>query len=235
MINIAICGNDTPQLDLLEKSIVKCLFDENELNIDIYDNTAELLETLPAKRNYYDLLFTETQIKKANGFALAEAIRKNNLDTEIVFLSEDMKEVLKAFKYRAFDYIVKPVTPEAIQELIERYKLYHYSKTDEYFSFKTSNTENRIKLSSVLYFYSSGRKTTIVTGKQHFEFYSKLDDVETVVDSNDFLRIHQSYLVNLHYIRYIIHNDVVLDNEDYLPISRNRQKYVKDAYMKAIT
>lgn len=91
------------------------------------------------------------------------------------------------------------------------------------------------KVNSILYFSSSGRKITIVTSTQNFEFYSKLDEIETLLSENCFIRIHQSFLVNPRYIKYLVNAELILENDDCLPISRSRLKNVKNSYLQYLS
>lgn len=233
MLNIAICDNSI-YLEDIENSVVSALFNENELNIDLYDLEDELIETVKNSGCSYDMVFLAINSDDSKAFQIAEAIRNNNLQTELLFISDNADCVLHSFVYKPFDYIVKPFTVIKAKEIFERYNFYHNSQNEEYFSFKSGSYSEKIRLNSIHYFYSTGRKIVIVTESKEFEFYSKLDEVEQLLEYNTFIRIHQSYLVNFAYIKYIVHNDLVLENDDYLPISRNRLKEVKEKFMKFI-
>jgi len=234
LFDIAICEKDSSQVDFLEKSIVKHLFDE-ELNIDIYESGEELIEAYAANKCRYDLVILGTDLKTVTGFEVASALRERDASAEIVFVSDDSQGVFRSFEYRAFDFFVKPVSEERFSEMLERYKFYHSDRTEEYFSYKVSGVENRVKIKSIVYFCSNGRKIGIVTPNNSFEFYAKLDEVEKVVENPQFIRVHQSYYVNSRYIKYLLRNDIVLDNGEYVPISRNRIKAVREEYLKLLS
>lgn len=57
MLNIAICDDNFSQLELIEKEIVKTLFNENEINIDLYEKYEELDDVTKEKLKIYDLMF----------------------------------------------------------------------------------------------------------------------------------------------------------------------------------
>ena len=62
------------------------------------------------------------------------------------------------------------------------------------------------------------------------EFYAKLDEIEELLKGKHFVRAHQSYLVNMAYIKYIIGNSLVLENGENIPISRNRMKSARETF-----
>lgn len=232
MLDIAICDDNFTHLESIEQMIVTALFDENELNIDLFDSDEEFADIIKSNQCRYDIVFIDIHLNNFNGLQLADMIRKYNLDCEIVFVSADSSLVFSAFSCKAFDYLVKPLNIDMVANLFERFRYYHNSSTEEYFSFKSGGIENKVKIDSIVYFYSNGRKITIVTEKRHFEFYSRLDDVENLLIDNHYIRIHQSYLINPRYVKYIISNDIVMENDDYLPISRNRHKMVREKYLE---
>ncbi len=232
MLDLAICNNSLEKLELIEKEIVKALFNENELNIDLYDSDEEFEQIIKDGSFSYDMVFLETTLSKNSGFQLASMIRDISLSCEIVFLSENPKLVFDAFDYRAFDFLLYPLNSFDFKRLFERFALYHFSNNEEYFTYKSGSNQEKIKIRSILYFSSGGRKISIITSNKNFEFYSKLDEIESLLSENGFIRIHQSYLINPAYIRYIVSSDVIMDNGDYLPISRSRAKEVRDKYMQ---
>lgn len=231
---IAICGKNEEELATLEKLIVKALFNEDELSIDMYDVDTEFLKAIEDESLNYDIIFLGVELEKLNGFDIAGEIRERNNKCEIVFIAKTDDGVFRAFDYKAFDYLVKPVSDSKMNGLLERYNYYFNSDLEEFFTFKAGSSTQKIKLSSICYFYSNGRKIIIKSENSEYEFYSKLDEVEKIVDDKAFIRIHQSYLVNAAYIRYIINGEIVLDNNEYLPVSRNRQKTAKEKYMEYI-
>lgn len=233
MINVAIF-DESNQIDKIEMAIVSALFSENDLNIDMFDSEEEYSELLQEQGCIYDIVFLAIDSDEKLAFRIAHCIREYSLKTEIVFISNIADSVFASFRYNPFDFILNSSTAFDFSELFDRYNFYHNSSTDEYFSFKSGSYSEKIKISAIQYFYSSGRKIIIVTKNKEYEFYSKLDDVEALLKENLFLRIHQSYLVNYSYIKYITHNDLVLENDTYLPISRNRLKDVRETYMKFI-
>ena len=184
MLDVAICDDNYAHLEAIEQLIVTVLFDENELNIDLFDDDNEFAEVIKLRKCKYDIVFIDIHLEKYNGLQLADMIRKYNFECEIIFISADSSFVFDAFSYKAFDYLVKPVSITDVTKLFARYRYYHNSNTEEFFSFKSSGIENKVKISSIIYFYSNGRKITIVTDNRQLEFYSKLDDVEKLLIDN---------------------------------------------------
>ena len=62
-------------------------------------------------------------------------------------------------------------------------------------------------------------------------FYEKLDNVENELKEKDFIRTHQSYLVNAQKIKSVSKDSVLLINGFILPVSKSKATKVKDAYL----
>lgn len=232
MLDIAICDNNLSKLETLEIEIVKTLFDENEINIDLYDKYEEFEDIIPKRSKYYDLVFLFLGKNKELSFQAAENLRKYSLDSEIIFLSEDPTLVLKTFDYKPLGYLVIPFKSNDFTDLFERYRFYHNRHTEDFFTFKTNGVSDNIKIKSICYFCSVGRKVLLVAHDIQIEFYAKLDEIEELLKGKHFVRAHQSYLVNMAYIKYIIGNSLVLENGENIPISRNRMKSARETYTK---
>ncbi|HBF8858993.1 TPA: LytTR family transcriptional regulator DNA-binding domain-containing protein, partial [Clostridioides difficile] len=79
---------------------------------------------------------------------------------------------------------------------------------------------------------SKRRKVYIVTEKETFEFYGKLNEIEESLRASKgiFLRIHQSFLINYKHIKGLAYDFAVMDNEERLSISEDRRKLISKQY-----
>ena len=62
--------------------------------------------------------------------------------------------------------------------------------------------------------------------------YETLNNMEKEMDNNDFLRVHQSYLVNMKHIQSIAAHYVLLDNNQKIVIPKARYKHVKSSFVE---
>lgn len=90
--------------------------------------------------------------------------------------------------------------------------------------------------SDIIYFESRGRCIYIVQKDSEDKFIGKLNAIEDKVteSNNPFLRIHQSYLVNFHYIKKICFSKIELYDGRILLISEERQKMIREQYSKIL-
>lgn len=101
--------------------------------------------------------------------------------------------------------------------------------TTSLFTFTYNRTLYQIPYHKILYFESRCRKILLFTMAEVFTFYGKLSDLETQIQkvNPDFLRIHQSFLVNIRYIKEAHYTYVRLWNRTVLNISECRQKHIR--------
>ena len=91
---------------------------------------------------------------------------------------------------------------------------------------------HKIPIKDILYFESKKRKVYIVTEKNIFELYGKLNDIEKSLKNGKivFLRIHQSFLVNYRHVDVLAYDFVIMDNGKQLSISEDRRKLTSEQY-----
>ena len=90
--------------------------------------------------------------------------------------------------------------------------------------------EVRIKANDIIMIETSGHKNIICLKEQKYQIYEKLDVLTEKLKEYGFLRVHNSYLVNMGHIRSINNYMLTLDDERQLPVPKARYKQVKQEY-----
>ena len=216
----------------LEDVLVSILFDKCEFGYEAYTTPAAL--NIDFKNDFdFDIVFIEINSKIFPGIEIAKKIRESgNIKAEIIFISDDDSFALFGYKLRVFDYLIKPMPIKTSAETIERYFCYYEADSENSFSYKVSGVIQKINLDDIFYFTSSGRKCIIVNKRTDCEFYSKLDEVEAQLNSDDFIRVHQSYIVNIRCIKSLTKEGLTMSNGLFVPVSQRRYSEVKSKFMK---
>ena len=84
----------------------------------------------------------------------------------------------------------------------------------------------------IMYFEGDKRKVNVYLPEETYSFYSKMSDIEKMVDNSWFVRIHVSFIVNMDYVKAIYTDEIVLNNGIHLPVSRKYQRSVKLEHMR---
>ena len=234
-MNIAICDDQDIchiHLSKILTEYVNCakIVDSK---IQTYDNGAVLLkEYLPGK---FDFVFLDVDMPELDGFGTAEQIRKLDLDVNIIFVTKMADQIEQGYRYNAKAYLSKPVTTQAINNLMDRLleerSRRKHDNSRYTVKLKGSGAEIELCLGEIIYFESNLHYVVATTTGDSFTFYGQLTQLETDLESNGFVRVHQSYLVNMKYIFAFVNNQVVFVGDiAKIPLSRKYKESAKVIY-----
>lgn len=198
------------------------------IEIEVFYSGKEFKKNIEEGK-YYDILFLDIKLPDINGINIANIIRNNmqNEQTQIIYISSKTEYALDLFKTRPMDFLVKPFTNnEVIEEFKQAKKLIDRESTNFEFSFK--NEYYKIPLNKIIYFQSEEHKILLYTEKDIFKFYDKLDNIVKEIQSDDFWKIHKSYLINHMFITKYTYESVEMKNNIVLPISQSNRKEIRN-------
>ncbi len=235
MLRIALCDDEENARDALRIQLEK-LMDESEDEI-VYEfsNGRTCINWLTAHPGEVDLLFLDVEMGKENGMDAAKKIRTVNRDLLIVFATGYTDYVFDGYQVNALDFLVKPVSPEKLKEVLLRAKELLTPPADRFFILKNADGAYRLPWNDILYFYSDRRYIHLVTAVKTYTFYGKLNDIEKQVRKN-FVRIHQRYLVNSDNVTFVGGDFVTVDNPacEKLPVSRAYKKEASEKLARVL-
>ena len=188
------------------------------------------------------LLFLDIILENETAFDLLQEIDYSN--THIVFITAFDEYALKAFRYNAADYLLKPIQIDeliaAVQRVLLRVKnndllnksqmqdlsdSFH-SQSQKFVTISNIDKVNFVKNEEIIYCQSSGRYTEFhLSDKRRLVASKSLGEYEMELDKGHFFRIHKSFIVNLNYnvnINKKAGNYCELSDGSSLPISRRR-------------
>ena len=231
MLKIAICDDMLSFADELEKNIQVWAIKEG-INVKVrkFDDGVPLLFSI-SENGTYDLIFMDVEMERMNGLEAAAKIRENDFLTTLVFMSQYEDYYKEAYKVHPFHFISKPVSQIKLNRLMEAYMA--MKKQDvETFTFVISKAQYTVHISDILYFNSEKRHIYVVCKDKTYSFYGKLNDVQKAVEGKNcrFLRTHQSFLVNMKYIKEYHYSDLVMSNGKALLISKDYRRRMSEVH-----
>jgi two-component system, LytTR family, response regulator len=191
-----------------------------------------------------DLVFLDIEMPIYNGFSLLEQLSK--IDFHIVFTTAYDQYALKAIKFSAFDYLLKPIDKDDLLSLSERMSIKRrISTVDEQFKIlmqqinNTNSTQTKIsiptsdgmlfvRLLDILRVESDNNYSTVFfTDRKPLLVSKTLKEFEELLTPHQFFRIHNSHLINTKLISKYVRTDggyIIMDNGDKIEISRRRKE-----------
>jgi len=247
IINTIIIEDEKQDLDLMRN----LLSDYAEIKIIA---TAEDIENGVAVISIHkpDLIFLDINLYGRKSFEILDVIQQFNFNPKVVFTTAYNNYMNLAFKYAAFDYLLKPIDRKELSETIARYlkneAQTHFTESYKAFShtykklvFNTIDGFEVIDPNQIVFIetvknqgYSeihlSDNSTTVVT--------KSIGEIEVLLSEELFFKTHRSIIVNLQYVRKVNRllrkcylTAKTIDTS--VPISKERIKLLKER-MKTI-
>lgn len=232
MLTIAICDDEKKICDYIENRTTEFLAKNDlEAEVSVFYDGSELLKKCENNTQHFDIIFLDIKMKTLNGVECAKLLRDIGVNSLIVFITSSAEYVFSGYEVKAFRYILKTDLVNAFSRVFSECLLELKKLDTSFFTVKTSSSVKNIPLSDILYFESNKRLLNIHTKNEVVSFYEKLDNVENELKEKDFIRIHQSFLVNAQKIKSVSKDAVLLSNDFSLPVSKSKATKVKEAYL----
>ena len=224
MLHIGICDDSFAARAQLRSVLEHNLYDRHaEYNIFEFSSGEGVLGWFANHTAELDLLFLDIEMNAIDGMEAARRIREQNQTIQLVFVTGYADYVFDGYSVGALDYLIKPVQPEHLDQVLVRTFAAMHRAADTVYLCHNSDGVYRIPRQEILYFSSDRRLITCVTTTRSYTFYGKLDEVESELNDPSFLRIHQRYLIRKDSVGRVTDNSVRIQNKD-LPISRSYKK-----------
>lgn len=184
--------------------------------------------------NKTDLLFLDINMPEINGINFAKSLSD---PPAIVFTTAYREFAANGFELQAVDYLVKPISFERFLKAVNHYlKLYGKSvemtaasirekSEDKFILLKDSKKTHKVYLNEIKYIESDGDYIRYYLLSRKIMVRGSLASMEVTLPSSLFLRIHNSYIINLKKVNAVTLYSVEIDGTE-LPISRSHKEKV---------
>lgn len=168
----------------------------------------------------YDILLLDVEMAGISGIDLAKRIRADHNRAEIVFITSHFEFIAEGYEVDALHYLTKPVSAEKLMEVL--------NKAAEKLSVEPPSViitcdGETVKLyeSEILYVESFLHYISIHTMRKEYKIKENISSFQQKL-SDDFYRLHRSYLVSLKHITRISRTSVILKGGTELPLARGK-------------
>lgn len=231
MLKIAVCDDQTTFVNALAKVILRWAASTGtKVSVKKFDDGIPLLHSIEDD-GMFDIIFLDVEMERMGGLEAAMKIRETDLLTPIVFVSRYYYHK-EAYKVHPFQFIEKPADQEKIDAVMNDFMRMRKQDT-ETFVYSFNKTRHVMRLVDIMYFKSQKRYVHIFGREENGVVLEQLNNIEKAVEDKNcrFLRIHQSYLINMRYIKEYHRSKVVMANGVVLPISCDRRKKINEVHM----
>ncbi|MCG2615199.1 LytTR family DNA-binding domain-containing protein [Terrimonas sp. NA20] len=215
-----------------------------QLNIvGAFTSPQKALQEIPSLQP--DLLFLDIEMPVINGFDLLEKLMP--VEFAVVFVTAYNDFAIKAFRFNALDYLVKPVSIEELREVVAKVEKHHHIQADQLQvlqqQFKKGNITKIaipsqtgvtfIDLKDIVFVEAKSNYADLVLADKRRILISKtLKDIQFVLEQQQFLRIHRQYIINLNEVKHFNRNESLLTmtTGDVLPVSRLQKDKLIEQY-----
>jgi two-component system, LytTR family, response regulator len=247
-MNVLLIDDEPNCLEMLEILIKK--YCPNLHIIGQYEDPSVAVNKIPILKP--DLVFLDVDMPILNGFDVLDKCRDTPFP--VIFTTAHNQYAVKAFKYSAIDYLLKPIDKEELITAVQKAKHIHQinyqaqqrnilldyvnplKATKQKIALSTSDSIVFLNIKDIVYCESHGNYSNVFTqdGKSH-TFTKSLKDLEEMLQENLFFRVHNSYLVNLRKVEKYLRTDggdVKMSDGKIIPVARSKKEELLGALSK---
>ncbi len=202
------------------------------------------------KAHAVDLLFLDIQMPEKTGFDVLEEL--SSVPLKVIFTTAYDHFAIKAIRYNALDYLLKPVAAAELVTAVERSRVqpnlqgeqvahlqkFRNDKIPETIALSTSEGLVFIKLNDIMHLEGQGSYTyvTLANGQKHL-VSKNLSAFEEIIceEQGKFFRPHKSFIINLSYISQYIKGDggeIIMQDKKSITVSRLKKQEFLDLFMR---
>lgn len=223
-MRLAICDDNALERDLLHTLLkkyfseisVRCEFTLYDRGTTLYYDVTENIE--------YDIIFLDLFMGDSFGMRIAQKLRELPYCGKIIFCTASADYALESYSVYASGYILKPYCFQDIRRTLD-----HFMPEYQYncYQIKQKSKIVYVPLNEIMYVESNNTKCILHrTENREYNIYKKLGQIEEELNDPQFLRCHQSDLVNMNHVREA-NNVLLLQNGEEVLIRIKSKKEIQ--------
>lgn len=235
------------------RQILETMIRQNGQDIAIFFHAKDVSEALKIiATEAPDIVFLDINLQNESGFDLLQQMPGRHF--EVIFVTAHESFALKAFRFNAVDYLLKPILGSELQQALEKAlnrikpgkaalnlqpgtgekSVAEKLKAPVSISIASPNGFTVVPVSNIIYAKANSNYSTIITTDgQKIIASQTLGYFEELLEGNRFFRTHRSYLINLDYVKSYKRGDagfIVMSNNDEVELSRQNRTAFLDLF-----
>lgn len=230
MFNIAIIEDEKPQADLTQKLVLSWAH-QNNIHIDIKCfSSAESFLFEYGDNNDYSGLLIDIQMNGISGIKLAKKIREKGDTISIIFITGLTNYISVGYDVSALHYLVKPIKKEKLFTCLD--KIYKVSSEEkQYLLIQSNDITTKVIQDNIVSLESQKHSTIVKCTDNKYVAKIGINLLQESLAEFNFIKCHRSYIIGIRHVNIIKKYEVIMTNNDIIPISR---RLYNDVYKRFI-
>jgi len=232
-MKIAVCEPNTAVAAGIEEIILEASKLLPELDCEVYMSGADFERAL-SDGEVFSIVYMNLEMGDTDGITLGKKLREKHGSRETLLIYLLSQEGFPEQIFEVQPFLVLRLPPD--KKDFEK-KLYlaveNLQLADSFFTFKTGGTTYQIKKRDVICLESAGRDVIVhALNREETTYRAAIKNEEERLKAINFVRPHQSFIVNLDHVEEYHSESMTLSNKMVVPISELRMKETKKAVLR---
>ena len=230
-MNIAICDDNRAECLKIKELCEESAFAEH-ISYYIFTSGVDLLKEAEGT-SAFDIVFLDVDMPVINGIEVGKRLRNLNSDCVIIFVTAHPEYAIDAFECHAFHYLLKPCEGDKLREVLH-HALSRLDLLHKYHVVKLKDKILSLSLSDICYIECSGKHIVYHMVSEDIKERNTIQKVYDTLHAHGFSLVHQGFIVNMDKIKVIEKDEIVLQDDRRVPMSRRKKAELSLEYMKHV-
>jgi len=226
-MRIAICDDNQHFIRELSDMILS-KYKSLDLLIDSFSCGEDIVSHYKNSKVVFDFILLDIEMNEMDGLQTAKIIHEIAPNTIIIIITSHVELALSGYEVSAFRFLEKPVNAIKLFEAIEAVKA--QIKSEKVIRIKNQDGEFAVNVRDILFIEANGQHTAIRTKDKIISHRHNISHYMTELADYDFVSVHRSYLINLKHVKRFTNQEVMLEENIKIPISRLRYQKFKQQF-----
>jgi two-component system LytT family response regulator len=239
MIKAIIVDDETKGREVLEN--ILCTYHNHVIVVASCDSALSAISAI--KKFNPEVVFLDIEMPGGNGFKVLEECK--NIPFDVIFTTAHNQYAIKAFRYSAIDYLLKPINKKELEEALDKTTakqkngnlaekvnflmetIQHKNEPFDRIAVHTLEGFHILTLKEIIRFEANSNYTILhLINKKKITIAKTLKEYEEMLSENSFIRVHQSHLININHVKRYIKGEggtAIMIDESQVEISRRNK------------
>ncbi|WP_342478890.1 LytTR family DNA-binding domain-containing protein [Paenibacillus sp. FSL H7-0350] len=229
-MKVAICTEDVSFSAQVEK-FIRYYAEKNNLLLEIqcFSNPIALLETVNCD---YRIFLLDPAIPQVKNRRLNQSLRKTDRYAYFIYLTSNL--AIETYSVYFTSYLTTPVNQTLVNREMNKAITQLNQIKNDYIFLKNHEGYVKLYLLEIVYVETFNKKLLIHTLHGEYSCVKKISELEQELGCYPFVRCHNSYIVNMNYIRKICSNEIELESSEKILVSKCRKKEVIESFLNYV-